>query len=475
MTPTVLSLLNGLYVLERKAPPSAFIQAQTLILPTIIAIASLLLVVLPWRSWMLRLTFGDISYLTASPIDRTGLTIWRFIEVCIFVGLIGFIPFTILGAIHGSIDLIVVLPAILRGVTALAFWFTPMLAAGWVISLQEYIPHGPRPIIRFLTRAFIAVVVVVLFLNGSDVLLWPGRLVMLISQGDPTASLGWVLLLGWAALGTVAVGRVGSHISLTRAAAQGETFARLQQLGFMIFVDRQLLGSVLAETRAGQAPAVGTMPKTSGVMSIAGRQMIFYRRQYGQAITLIGIGLALGFGLLFWRIPDLILLVTSSTALILGLPTRLSQVFRQDLDVPFIAQFNVHPLTAQLVAATVVPTALMVAGALPVLIAFLPYALPYGFALLPLLWLMALFGHVEAVGRNGRPAARSIFTVILGVAALLFVQIGVFGSGTNPAAAILSGFVMTGAAALLLLMIAEIRRTGINATQAPPRPARATE
>jgi len=465
LTPTLLSLLNGLYVTETKVAPAARFQALNTTLPTIIAVASVLLIGLPWRAWMLRLTFGDMVYLAPSPFDRRVLVLWRFIEVCIFIGVIGFIPFTLLAPAFGSIEAAHVLPVIFRGITALALWFAPMLAVGWVISLQEYQHDGQSGVIRWLTRVAFAGAAVALFALGSELLLWPGRMVMAIASGDSTVWYGWFLLIGWAALGGFAVWRVGRGLSLTRAAERAETFARIQQLGFMIFVDRQLLGSIIAETRANQSRAVGTLPRATGIWTIAARAFIFYRRQYGQAVQLVAVGLAFGAGLLLFNPADPILTIFYAVILVVVVAPMMARVFRHDLDVPFITQFNLHPVTSQIVVAAILPALLVLIGVLPVLIAFWPLVPRGGLGLVPAVWVLSVFGHFEAIGKGGRPAARSIFTVIMGAAALLVLVWNVSQVGRDPLLAALSGAAIAGLLTFVLLFVAEIRRNGLNAAQ----------
>jgi hypothetical protein len=192
MTPTLVNLLNGLYVLETKAFPSFRVSIITMIIPVFVALISFLLIVLPWRAWLLRLTFGDITYLASSPFDRRVLSLWRFVEMPLAFGALSLIPFTLLATFltGGSIYASDVIPTIFRATLAFFLWMIPMLALGWHLSLQAYLHNQLPGSVRFIGRLSVIVAAFVLLVFAPEVLWWPGRLIVLLAHGDAAATWG---------------------------------------------------------------------------------------------------------------------------------------------------------------------------------------------------------------------------------------------------------------------------------------------
>src|SRR5260370_4416576 len=114
MTPSVLQIIAGLYAAEAKTTTALQVIILRNTLPWIIAVFTVLLVALPWKAWLLRLTFGDITYLSPSPFDRRVLALWRYLEMVAADPLV-FLALLILTApMLGSIWAAAALPATLR-------------------------------------------------------------------------------------------------------------------------------------------------------------------------------------------------------------------------------------------------------------------------------------------------------------------------------------------------------------------------
>ncbi len=463
MTPAIVGLLNSLYVLESKAAPDVLARTMLTTLPAIIAVLSVFLLVMPWRAWMLRLTFGDMTYLSPSPFDRRVLTMWRFIEVVIFITLFTVFPFVFLAPLFGSILAASIIPAVLRGMAAMALWITPMLALGWHMSLQDYVTTPPPGGIRLIARLGVIVAVGVLLVTNPQVLLLPGRVVMLLAMGK--ASWAWLLFAAYAAAGIGIIWITSRHLSLTRASAASDVFARIGQLGFMILLDRQLLVSIIGEARANESRAVGELPPAVGIYTALARTALFYRRQYGQSITLILYGVLFGVGLVVWRPFNIAITVVTAILLALVLPPQLATVFRRDQSVPFITQFIPQPMTRRLLASSLTPALLMAAGMLPVLLVFNTYVDPVSWGIVPVVWILSLVGHVESVGKHGTLSERSLFSVLMAAIAVFVVFWTAGSSGFQGAFGLLGGAAVTLSMSLALLFITEIRKDGLNPYQ----------
>src|SRR5436305_415927 len=103
MTPSVLGVIGGLYVAEAKTSPALQVVILQVTIPWIVAVISLLLVIMPWKGWLLRLTFGDIAYLSASPFDRRVIALWRYLEMVVVVPLMIWLPLVLIAPMFGSI------------------------------------------------------------------------------------------------------------------------------------------------------------------------------------------------------------------------------------------------------------------------------------------------------------------------------------------------------------------------------------
>ncbi len=462
MVPAAASIINALYLLELKATPELQVATLYTTIPALIGVLSLFLIAFPWKAWMLRLTFGDITYLAASPFDRRVLALWRFIEVVFAIGLVCLIPLTLLAPVlaNGSILAVEVLPAIGRGALALALWVTPMLALGWHLSLQEYV-HNPPPVgVRWIARLSVIVAAGVLLVTNPAILLWPGRLIVLISLNQ--GLFGWPLLIVYAMVGLAVIALTSRQLSMTRVAAGSDVFARIQQLGFMIVMDRQLLLSILGEARANESYAVGTLPHATGILTLVARTALFYRRQYGQAVQLIGTGIAFGLALIFWRPFNLPTVIVTVVLLVLLLPPSLARVFRSDLSVPFVMQFIPQPLTRRLLAASVVPFVLLLTGLLPVLIGFNRFMPDWAWGIAPVIWVLTLIGHVEIVGKRNSVSDRNLFSVILGSIAVFVIFWTATSTDVSGVFALFQGVVAAGSVSFALMLIAEARSTGLT-------------
>ncbi len=460
-TPAVLQVLGSLYESESKT--SAALQAAILqnTIPWLVAIFSVLLIVNPWKAWMLRLTFGDISYLASSPFDRRVLALWRYLEMVVAIPLLFLFPLILVAPMFGSIWAEDVFQNILRAMLAIGLWAAPMLALGWHVSLQQYV-HSPLPTgISLLARLGVIVAAGLLAATNPAVLLWPGRLIVLLAMGK--APWAWILLVGFALAGIGVVWRAASHLSMTRASAGSNVFARIQQLGYMVLVDRQLLFSILSDARAHEQRATGILPPARGSAIIFARAALHYRRRLGQAVQLFVAGMVMGLALIVWRPATIVPMVITAVLLALLMPPWLAYLFRRDMAVPFMSQFVPQPLTRRVLAASVTPVALVLAGMIPVLAVFGIWMPGWAWGIAPAIWVLSLAGHVEAVGKGSTPGDRNLFTVLLDSAAVLVVMWSTVTSGASGLWALGWGIIAASGVSLALLLFADFRHHGLVA------------
>src|SRR5258708_9851286 len=371
------------------------------------------------------------------------------------------LPFVILIApMFGSIWATDVIPAILRGVVAVGLWGAVALALGWHLSLQQYARDPLTPGIELIARLGVIVAAIVVAVISPDILLWPGRLLVLLAM-DRTGW-AWPLLVGFALVGVVVVLRAAQHLSLTRASAASEVFARIQQLGLMILLTRQLLFSILSEARSRESRAVGTLPPAQGLAVIMARAALHYRRHTGEAIQLVIAGMLLGLSLIMWRPINLTVLIFSALLMALVLPSWMAHLFRQDMSVPFIAQFMPQPLMQRLLVSSVVPAVLVLLGMIPIVFTFGGLMPDWAWGIVPVVWVMSLLGHVDAVGRGSALGRNNVFGVLISGVAILAVLWSGTTSGQAGIFALGPGILAAAGVSFALLTFAEIRHNGFG-------------
>jgi hypothetical protein len=183
--------------------------------------------------------------------------------------------------------------------------------------------------------------------------------------------------------------------------------------------------------------------------------------------------MAFALGLTLWRPLNPFIIVVTAVLMALFLPPMFARVFQRDMGVPFISQFNLHPLIRQLVVASIVPCVLVLIGMIPTMLGLLRFVPAFSFSLIPIVWIISLFGHVESVGKKGMPAARGLFTVIMGSVAIGIMLWNSATVGNDLFSASVSGLTIAVVISLVLLFVAEIRRNGMNAAQyQQPPPAK---
>jgi len=154
--------------------------------------------------------------------------------------------------------------------------------------------------------------------------------------------------------------------------------------------------------------------------------------------------------------------VVTAVLLVALLPSQLAAVFRSDMGVPFISQFIPQPLRSRLLASSLVPALIMLAGMIPPLVSLNALMPDWAWGVLPIVWVLSLIGHTDQVGKGTLRSDRNIFSVILGSAALFFVLWSAITSGVGGPLALVQSVAVAGSVSLILLMIADIRHGGTN-------------
>lgn len=476
MTPGFVNTLGSLYAAEAQTSWATQVNIIRNIIPSVIAVIGLLLVVVPWNSWTLRLTFGDITYLSPSPFDRRLLAVWRYVEMLLLVPLLIALPLILVVPMFGSIWARDVIPTVIRGIVGIGLWGAPLLALGWHISLRKYTQAPRSREIELITRLGIIGIAGVIALTNPEVLLWPGRFLVLVALDKiPWA---WAFLIATLLMGAVIVWRAGRHLSLTRVSAASELSARIQNLGVMIVMDRRLLFSVLSQAHVNEGLAVGTLAPTRGLATVVARAALYYRRRSGRAIQIAFVGLIMSMVVIVWHPASIILIGLTAILLTLLIPPWLAHPFQQDQGVPFISQLIPQPLRGRVLVASIVPALLLLAGMLPVLLVFGNWMPNWVWGIVPLAWVMSLFGHVEAIGRGSAVGKRDIFSLLFGSLVVCMVIWSAMSSGATGFLALGPGIITGIGITVLLVTYASIRHSGFSGAltvSEPPRSAGVTK
>jgi hypothetical protein len=155
-------------------------------------------------------------------------------------------------------------------------------------------------------------------------------------------------------------------------------------------------------------------------------------------------------------------IIIASILLALLMPPWLANLFRSDQAVPFMVQFVPQPLIRRLLVSSIVPVILVLVGMLPILLMLGVWLPEWSWGVVPVVWILSLVGHVEAVGRGSTTGQRNLFSVLVSSAAIFVV---IWSATTNSASGIIAlgpGIVTAIGVSLALLVYADYRHHGFN-------------
>src|SRR5258708_1122761 len=140
----------------------------------------------------------------------------------------------------------------------------------------------------------------------------------------------------------------------------------------------------------------------------------------------------------------------------------MADLFRQDMSVPFIVQFMPQPLMQRLLVSSVVPAILVLIGMIPIVFTFGGLMPDWGWGIVPVVWVMSLLGHVDAVGRGSALGKNNVFGVLIGGVAILAVLWSGTTSGQTGIFALGPGVLAAAGVSFALLPFAALRRNGFG-------------
>ncbi|MCS7072067.1 MAG: hypothetical protein NZM00_11215 [Anaerolinea sp.] len=393
------------------------------------------------QSTPLKLTFPDMAYLAASPVNRAAPTLFNFLRL-VSVRVIVLIVPALLGGIFISEGQgrSFTLTDGLRVTLALILFVLITWGAAWTFGLIRLIVPGARRI-RFLWLLPWALILPAYLL--PEVSRLPGWMFTQVVV-DQLPAPGYVLLAAAAAAFLALVIRLGRSVSLILAADESLLYARLQALGTLVWTQPRLQARIRLQTGSAGRRALLKLPEAEGVRMLLARAAISYIRHPTALIGVAVWGLALTAAAIFVIERALPVQAWVGWMLFAGLvvPRGMLRVFEDDVQEPFLRQFLPFDGLQLLLADALIPWLIALVGgavgvvlmqpASPVLI-YAGIALPLAAIVLFLInaWSltqrrtlqMRLFGTLIAFG--GAAGAGAVLQtpvaglIVLGLAALI--------------------------------------------------------
>jgi hypothetical protein len=373
------------------------------------------------RSTPLKLSFADMSYIVGSPVNPAAAILLGFLRqvslrMLLVIPMVGL--FAVLLARVSQLDIslwdglrvsgqMVSVALIIVAFTWTVAWFIGTLrlafpALGrvrliWVVPLLLVVPYYFMP----------------------DVVLFPGRMVLLAGYGSLPL---WMPLLMIAITAVLGVGllRYGSRINLIHAADESQVYARIQALGLMAWRQPNVQMQIrFQSSSAGLRKRWLGLPKNvSGSTAIAVRAALSYVR-HPVMLLLTGVWGALLCYVAGQVIKDNFPIpLTVGWVVIAGLvsPVGLLYIYRADVEEPFLRQFLPLDDFSLLLADALLPLLVTIIGASIAWMAhgFSPDETTSGIMFIPALVLLQTLCGAYAVkrGENRALQTRLIAVVI---------------------------------------------------------------
>lgn len=323
------------------------------------------------RSTPLKLTFPDMAYLAASPVNRAAPTLFNFLRLAIVRTAILIVPALLVSIVisEGQNRAFTVTDG-LRVALTLALLVVITWGVAWSFGLIRLAAPDVRRV-RALWLVPLALLLPAYLL--PDIGLLPGRLFGL-------AAVDQLPLVAYAALVVVAIAllaiviRLGRSVSLILAADESMLYARLQALGTLAWSQPQLQARIRLQSLSRGQRTFLKLPSATGAGMLLARAAISYARH---PAALIGVGVwgfALTAAAIFVVERELPLQAWIGWMLFAGLvvPRGLLRVFETDVQEPFLRQFLPFDGLQLLITDALIPWLVALVGGAAALVAMQP-------------------------------------------------------------------------------------------------------
>lgn len=366
------------------------------IIPQAVLVVQVFAMIMALRSTPLKLSFADMAYVAGSPVARSVPVLLGFIRQVLFRGIIfgllwALLTILLLGPVQG--DSTTGDSLRVAGVIVLLVVFT--WASAWLLGILRLVyPQVSRWRLLWLAPLLLFAVAQVI----PDMVLWPGRAVILVVYGlNPVWLLPFMALL--AAGLTLTFVWMGNRINMIQAVDESVVYARLAALGLLAWRMPDLQFRIrLQESQAGRKPRF-SLPKAKGQAALATRSAVSYLRHPSMLLVNLLWGAAMTYIVTLILVNQLPVQLWIGWLLVAGIapPVGLLHTFRMDVREPFLRQFLTLSGFQILVADIILPLLFLIAGSLIVWFVqgFPLEMLSYGILFIPLLaFVLALCGAV---------------------------------------------------------------------------------
>lgn len=349
------------------------------------------------RSTPLKLSFADMAYIAGTPIVRSVPVLLGFIRQMIVRSLLfglmwALATVALLGPVNPPGDM----SASLRVAGVVVLLVVMTWAAAWLLGILRLVyPRVSR--LRVLWLAPLLLVVVAYY--APDLVLWPGRAVILVMfDAAPVWIVLFMTLL--AALLVIAFVLIGSRINMIQAVDESIVYARLAALGLLAWrmPDLQLRIRV-QQSYISRKPWL-KLPQAQGRAALVTRALVSYVRHPSLLLINFLWGAAMTYAVILILSNNLPPQLWIGWLLVAGIapPVGLLHAYRNDLQEPFLRQFIPYNGFQMLLADVILPIIFLIAGGL--VVSFLPgfdlETLSAALMLIPVLaFLLALCGAVS--------------------------------------------------------------------------------
>ena len=288
------------------------------------------------QSTPLKLSFADMAYVAGAPITRAAPVIVGFIrQVGIRLVLLN-LPVIIFGLLIGRALLPAEFgPAALRLVATVVPLIVLTWAAGWMVGLSRLIsPRLGR--LRYLWVVPLVLVPIAYFL--PDVVLWPGRIAVLVMLNDsPVWALPLLIVL--AVVGVAVTFWMGDRINMIHAVDESILYARIQALGLLAWRMIDVQARIRMQSRQVTRKPFMSLPRARGTSTFVTRAALSYIRHPFMLLTCLIWGAALtglGIEIIVRQLPAQVWILW---VVVVGVapPFGLLHVFRSDSQELFLA------------------------------------------------------------------------------------------------------------------------------------------